>query len=329
MNVKAITLVVILACISTCAFGDSSLSDAYSGAIGQSYADGSFQALYLQWFGAAARPNPPCLKYYPEVVLRRSALDKVLDSGVVRVGLGLLNAPYSFVDNGVLKGFDIDLAGLLTAKVAAKYNTALTVEFTLVDNFNVELPLGIQNDDFDLIVSDFSITAARQQDIDFTCAYYPAEVRILRSGLEPERVFTSIAELNNPTVTFALFSGTLLEGLTRNFFPNANYLSIVDPTKATALSDVLVAMENQEAHVTVLPEGLITYFLANPNNCTGCSLLDLPFVPPLYKGIGTQKAFPCPGNSGHGNGNGNNGNGHGNGNGNGRGNRDHKRVAFN
>lgn len=83
---KALVLFVLLG-ITAVTLADPSLSDAYSGAISAALRSGQYQTLYQQWFGAAPRPVPVCLKFFPTVPPPNSMLQQVLDAGVVRVRL--------------------------------------------------------------------------------------------------------------------------------------------------------------------------------------------------------------------------------------------------
>ena len=100
-------------------------------------------------------------------------LAQIMDAGVIRVATDQKYKPQSFVEDGEWKGFDVDVAN----EVAARLGVTAEIEhqpWSIVSN-------GSWNEVFDMSVGSMTVTEERATDLfDFTPAYYytPAQVAV-------------------------------------------------------------------------------------------------------------------------------------------------------
>ncbi len=101
--------------------------------------------------------------------------------GNLRIGVDVGYPPFSYIDDGgALKGFDIDIALALCAK--------LKTECTFVRQDWEKMIPGLQAGKYDAIVSSMSITEKRRELVAFTDRYYSNVVRFVApkgSGFDP------------------------------------------------------------------------------------------------------------------------------------------------
>ena len=102
-------------------------------------------------------------------------LERIIDNGVIRVGVNPLFKPFSFTDeNKERVGIDIDIANLLASGLGVKLE--IVVPKTFVDLF----PLA-QNGDIDVIIAAMSRIFQRALWVDFTDSYYDTGISVMLS----------------------------------------------------------------------------------------------------------------------------------------------------
>ena len=79
--------------------------------------------------------------------------------------------PFSYIANGKLTGFDVDIANALCEKMKAKCNI-------VSQEWDGMIP-GLMSGKYDAIVASMSITPERQKKIDFTDKYYATPARFI------------------------------------------------------------------------------------------------------------------------------------------------------
>lgn len=102
--------------------------------------------------------------------------ERVVQTGVLRVGLEGTYPPFNFVDdNNRLVGFDVDISNELARRLGVKAEFVGTGWTALIG--------GLQSDKFDVIIAQMSITEERKQSVDFTTPYViSGAVLISRAG---------------------------------------------------------------------------------------------------------------------------------------------------
>jgi polar amino acid transport system substrate-binding protein len=102
-------------------------------------------------------------------------LDRVVESGVLRVGMSGNQPPFSMRNrSGQLMGVDVDLATALAA--------ALNVEATLVTKPFAELLNALEAGEVDVVISGMTITAERSRHVSFVGPYLLSGTSILTNS---------------------------------------------------------------------------------------------------------------------------------------------------
>ncbi|GAA3550114.1 amino acid ABC transporter substrate-binding protein [Amycolatopsis ultiminotia] len=125
-------------------------------------------------------------------------LQKVRDSGTLRVALTQANPPWNFVGpSGTPIGYDVDIANELARRMGVG-----KVEFVQA-SFQTFIE-GIKAGRYDVVVSGQTITAARKQQVDFSRPYEVNGISVFVQASNPK--IASLADLNGKTV--AVSAGT-------------------------------------------------------------------------------------------------------------------------
>jgi ABC-type amino acid transport substrate-binding protein len=100
-------------------------------------------------------------------------LKRIIDNGVIRVGVNPLFKPFSFTNESKEHvGIDIDIANLLASGLGVKLE--IVVPNTFLDLF----PMA-QNDEIDVIIAAMSRIFQRAQWVDFTNSYYNTGISVM------------------------------------------------------------------------------------------------------------------------------------------------------
>lgn len=132
--------------------------------------------------------------------------NSVLNTGVLRVGMECAYAPYNWTQfdesNGAAPiagssdyacGYDV----MMAQKIADTNGWELEIHKTDWDS----LPLAVQSGDIDCAIAGQSVTAKREETVDFTSPYYYASVVTLVKADGPYVDATSIADFKGATCT--------------------------------------------------------------------------------------------------------------------------------
>ena len=159
-----------------------------------------------------------------------SRLQKILDSGTIRVGTTGDFAPMTVRDvaSGGYKGFEIDVANELANDLGVKVEFVPTDWKTMVS--------GILADKYDIAMSGTSMNVGRAKVVGFTEPYiFNGTVPMaLKSNLEK---FKTWDDANKEGVKVAVILGTVFEDEARGAFPNATIVTVEPP--ATGYQEVL------------------------------------------------------------------------------------------
>jgi polar amino acid transport system substrate-binding protein len=102
-------------------------------------------------------------------------LERIINNGVIRVGVNPLFKPFSFTDeNKERVGIDIDIANLLASGLGVKLK--IVVPNTFLDLF----PMA-QNGEIDVIIAAMSRIFQRAKWVDFTNSYYNTGISVMLS----------------------------------------------------------------------------------------------------------------------------------------------------
>ncbi|MEM9011677.1 MAG: transporter substrate-binding domain-containing protein [Pseudomonadota bacterium] len=155
--------------------------------------------------------------------LAQSALNEILDSGVLKVGTTGDWNPMSLRDpaSGGYKGFDVDVMSALAADLGVELEFVPTTWGTLVN--------GIQAGQYHATGS-ASISPSRAKVAGFSASYISVEIFPFTSEENAGR-FDSWEAINQPDVTVATTLGTTFEAYTREWFPNAEIIVVEAPAR--------------------------------------------------------------------------------------------------
>ena len=152
-----------------------------------------------------------------------SRLDKILESGTLRVGTTGDFNPMSFKDPGSneYQGFDIDVAKQFAADMEVEIEFVATDWKTLVN--------GVVADKYDLTTS-ASLSMARAKVAGYSDAYveFGTVPMALKENVDK---FDGWDSINNGDTTVAVTLGTVFEAQARGYFPDAEIVSVEAPAR--------------------------------------------------------------------------------------------------
>ncbi|MET3697760.1 amino acid ABC transporter substrate-binding protein (PAAT family) [Bacillus oleivorans] len=94
----------------------------------------------------------------------KSALERVLESEVLRVGFEGTYRPFNYLgDDNEYTGFDVDIANELAKRLGVKTEFVATKWDSLIG--------GLKADKFDIIIAQMTVTEERKKSVDFTDPY--------------------------------------------------------------------------------------------------------------------------------------------------------------
>jgi len=158
---------------------------------------------------------------------KKSTLNKVVQSGVLRVGLEPGYMPFEMKDKqGNIIGFDVDIA-----KAMAK---AMGVKLELVPTAWDGIIAGLLSDKFDIIMSGMTVTQKRNLQINFANPYISVGQTIIAQKKYTGKTWR---DLDKPEYTIVTKLGVTGEIATRKMFKNAKIRTF--ETEADGVQEVL------------------------------------------------------------------------------------------
>jgi ABC-type amino acid transport substrate-binding protein len=128
-----------------------------------------------------------------------NAMDKVIDSGVLRAGIEGAYPPFnSFDSNNELVGFDVDITNAIAEKMGVEVEYVPTPWDTIIG--------GLTAGKYDIVISSLTITEERAQKVEFTNPYYHTGTQIFAPA---DTTITSTDDLSGFVVGVTL--GTTFE----------------------------------------------------------------------------------------------------------------------
>ena len=143
--------------------------------------------------------SSPLMASYNDI-WEESALNKVIERGVLRVGLDAGYMPFEMTNKqGKIVGFDVDIARQMAKAMGVKLEIVNTAWDGIIP--------ALVTDKFDIIMSGMTLTSERNLKINFANPYIVVgQSVLLRKGLEGE--IKSYKDLNNPKYTVVSRLGT-------------------------------------------------------------------------------------------------------------------------
>lgn len=181
---------------------------------------------------------------------KNDSVEKILKRGVLYVGTTSDYKPFSYIENGEHKGYDIEVAKLIAEELGVKVEFIPTTWKTLLDD--------LQANKFDIAMGGITKTIKRQSVVNMTDPYLVfGKCFLVRKG--DKNKYNSLEAVNKPNVRVGVNIGGTNEALVNEYITKANVIRYKNNL------DVPVALENNEIDVmiTETPEA-ITYQKNNP-----------------------------------------------------------------
>lgn len=202
-----------------------------------------------------------------------AAKPKLVKSGTLTIGLEGTYAPYSYRENGKLKGFEVDLAKDIAKEMGLKAKFVPTKFDSLI--------AGVQSKKFDIAINNLGITKARQQKFLFSTPYiYSKSVLITKSN---NKKIKSVKDLKG--VTMVEGTGTDNWDWAEKFGGKV----IPSPEFATSMS----MLRDGRAKATINSKEAFAYYVKEKSG-SGLKARDIPTssIPATKEGIMMNKDNP-------------------------------------
>lgn len=143
-------------------------------------------------------------------------VDKIREKGVLTVGVKFDSKPFGFVENGEVKGLDIDIARKIAKNILDDENKIEFVEVTSENRISK-----LMNEEIDLIIATMTDTQERRYLVDFSTPYYVSGQAILCKN---NSAVKSAANLSNYNTV--LVKGTTAEKTFRQYYRKSNVITV-------------------------------------------------------------------------------------------------------
>lgn len=179
-----------------------------------------------------------------------SVLDRVVDSGVLRVAMSVDQPPFNMRNRKkTVVGFDVDLAQALASAMQVK------LEIT-------EMPFGdllpaLAEDKVDAVISGISITPERTRQVSFVGPYTLSGKSMLTTA-RIKKVVKNVAEFNDPEIRIVALNGSTSESFVRTKLPRASLDTI--PNYNEGIEQLLTgSVDAMVADIPVLQLAMLRY----------------------------------------------------------------------
>ncbi len=195
-------------------------------------------------------------------IWEQSTLNKILKSGVLRVGMEAGYMPFELKNkNGEIVGFDVEIAKMMAEDMGVKLELVNTAWDGIIP--------ALLTDKFDIIMSGMTITPQRNLQVNFCDPYIVVGQTIfIKKDLEGK--VKSYADLNDPKYTVATKLGVTADYASKKFMGKAN-IRLFETEQEGAME---VLNGKADAFVYDLPYNAI-FFAQNKDKLV---FLDSPFT---------------------------------------------------
>lgn len=195
-------------------------------------------------------------------IWEQSTLNKILKSGVLRVGLEAGYMPFELKNkSGEIVGFDVEIAKMMAEDMGVKLELVNTAWDGIIP--------ALLTDKFDIIMSGMTITPQRNLQVNF-CDPYIVVGQTIFIKKELEGKVKSYADLNDPKYTIATKLGVTADYASKKFMGKAN-IRLFETEQEGAME---VLSGKADAFVYDLPYNAI-FFAQNKEKLV---FLDQPFT---------------------------------------------------
>ncbi|MGE4319049.1 MAG: transporter substrate-binding domain-containing protein [Deferribacterales bacterium] len=195
-------------------------------------------------------------------IWEQSTLNKILKSGVLRVGMEAGYMPFELKNkNGEIVGFDVELAKMMAEDMGVKLELVNTAWDGIIP--------ALLTDKFDIIMSGMTITPQRNLQVNF-CEPYIVVGQTIFIKKDLEGKVKSYADLNDPKYTIATKLGVTADYASKKYMGKAN-IRLFETEQEGAME---VLNGKADAFVYDLPYNAI-FFAQNKDKL---AFLDTPFT---------------------------------------------------
>ena len=125
-------------------------------------------------------------------VLCARSLSEIKSSGVIRVGVYDAQPPFGKLEDGVHRGFEVDMANEIAKDI---FKNGGKVEFiSTAANQRIRY---LQEDKVDMVIATITVTPEREKQIDFTTPYFSVNIGVL---IRVEDKIRSLGDLKDQTI---------------------------------------------------------------------------------------------------------------------------------
>ena len=115
-----------------------------------------------------------CILCGCSVNTKKTTVDNIKEKDILTVGVKFDSKPFGFVQNGEIKGYDIDIAKAIAKNILDDENKIKFVEVTSDNRISK-----LVSEEVDLIVATMTDTQERRQIVDFSEPYFASEQVII------------------------------------------------------------------------------------------------------------------------------------------------------
>lgn len=174
-------------------------------------------------------------------------MDRILESGKIRIGLSLNGPPIGFRDDkGQPQGYDVDWAN--------KMAEILGVELEVVDvDGETRIP-ALTSGRVDVIFANITGNLERAKTIDFSIPYLKCGIKMITPADSP---YKTVEDLNKPDVKVVVGRGTTGEELVLKYAPQAEIIFVPNFT------DQILQLEQGKADAAFEDNTIVDYAAKN------------------------------------------------------------------
>lgn len=147
---------------------------------------------------------------------KKTIIDNIKEKDILTVGVKFDSKPFGFIENGELKGYDIDIAKAIAKDILDDENKVEFIEVTSDNRISKLI-----NEEVDIIVATMSDTQERREIVDFSDPYYISGQAIL---CKKNSEVTSVADLANHNTV--IVAGTTAERTLMKYYRRSNIIKV-------------------------------------------------------------------------------------------------------
>lgn len=248
--------------------GNNELRDAFDVALGLIIESGDWDLIFEDWF-----PGEPLLDDDTTTATATTwptptaggTLAGVIAAGKIVFGSDTAYPPFES-DNGThIIGFDIDIVKAIAAEMTIAYSTTIVADVMTTD-WDPIIP-NLLIGEFDAIVSAMTKTAARDQVVDFTRAYYSSSQGVLVGPKDNDTItITSVDHVNDSNIIIGVQTGT-----TSDLYASA-LTGNPAVTAYPSFADAITALEAEDVHVVLGDSPVLKFY--ETTSLSGLKLVD-------------------------------------------------------